>query len=240
MKPVLLLLAAVGLCFGQEDGRIVQIPDIGSVRFPSQVSAEWIERELNKEFGFRLDTNTWKAVVVYPRKDIFDEVAAAKTKPASPPEQTLRLKGVAPPAPVVERATQPDPLRLWAVWTLIGTALVFAVWAALRRMRPLAADAAFSLSLWFPRWWADTRVSLGFVVGAAILFGWVLPRLYEPSFVSIAPDTSRVIYHHRRQWFGPTITTRLEARQERESRTFQWMAQGTKSGDWYVFFRDVD
>jgi hypothetical protein len=245
MKAILLVLLIFPcVCLAETNRFHVEVPGFGAVTFPVGMSPKAVEQALSDYVGFSVDGNFKVSVVALtkakPRRDIFDEVGEAKTKPAPPLESPLRLKGVAPPEPVIGRTTQPDPLGLWAGCTLLGTALVFAVWAALRRLKPLAADTTLSLSVWFPRWWADTRVSLGFVVGAALLLGWVVPRLYEPSFVSITPDTSRVIYHHRRQWLGPTITTRLEARQERESRTFQWMAQGTKSGDWYVFFRDVD
>lgn len=81
------------------------------------------------------------------------------------------------------------------------------------------------------------RWATAFALGAAIF--WMLPRIYEPTYV--VPDAldSKTMVHYRRQWFGQTIETRLEARIDQELGTWVWMHK-LPDGSWWRFYRESD
>lgn len=75
--------------------------------------------------------------------------------------------------------------------------------------------------------------------GIWMVFGWIAPRIYEPTYITCDELESRTIYLHRRQWFGPTTITPLIAQYDVELKSTIWKKQGT-DGNWYRAFRSAD
>ena len=76
---------------------------------------------------------------------------------------------------------------------------------------------------------------------AAIIaaFFWAGPRIYRPTYIGADTLDARIIWHYQRQWFGPTIMTRLEARRDSELMSIVWMAK-QPDGTWWRFFHEPD
>lgn len=88
------LSAAVGHSAGPEI-RLVEVPGIGTVEFPREMSAQRIEQVLNTNLAFRVDAQSFKvSVVVSPQRAVAPAAAVAPPQPA--PTQT----GSSNPIPV--------------------------------------------------------------------------------------------------------------------------------------------
>lgn len=77
------------------------------------------------------------------------------------------------------------------------------------------------------------------IAAAWLVFGWIAPRIYKPTYITCDDLSSRTIYLHRRQWFGTTTTTPLVAQFDTELKATVWKMQGL-DGNWYRAFRSPD
>ena len=82
-------------------------------------------------------------------------------------------------------------------------------------------------------------LAITLIAGIWLVFGWIAPRIYEPTYITCDELESRTIYLHRRQWFGPTTITPWSAKYDVELRATVWKMQGT-DGNWYRAIRSPD
>lgn len=104
--------------------------------------------------------------------------------------------------------------------------------------RPQSRATAFTAtsSLGRTKWWDSLNVKAAAVCAVlVIVFGWVLPRIYEPFYIRVDPLDSKRLTYSERQWFGPTRTFELEPRFDKDLRTWVWMRKDA-FGEWQRFF----
>ncbi len=78
----------------------------------------------------------------------------------------------------------------------------------------------------------ETVVKIGL---AGLVLFWVLPRVYEPTFITPDIYDSRRLEHHKRRWFNGDEVTKLEARHDQELGSWVWMTKD-REGRWFRFF----